>query len=65
MSRWRREGVGDENKRYENYGQGEGSQLIPLCNTGRKFHMTDLSALVTKLLNSYALEKQLNEYIAL
>ena len=39
-------------KRYGNYGEGgEGggggwSQVIPLCNAGKKFHMTHLSAVV-------------------
>ena len=33
-------------KRYGNYGDGDGSQVIPLCNVDKKFHMTYLSAVV-------------------
>ena len=33
-------------KHYANYGEEEGSQVILLCNAGKKFHMTDLSAVV-------------------
>ena len=36
-------------KRYENnYREGKGSQVIPLGNAGKKFHMTHLSAVVEK-----------------
>ena len=31
-------------KRYGNCGEEEGSQRIPLCNAGKKIHMTHLSA---------------------
>lgn len=31
-------------KGYGNYGKGEGPQVIPLCNAGKNFHMTHLSA---------------------
>ena len=36
-------------KRYENnYRERKGSQVIPLGNAGKKFHMTHLSAVVEK-----------------
>ena len=31
-------------KYYGNYGEMEGSQVMPLCNAGKNFHMTHLSA---------------------
>ena len=34
-------------KCYGNYGEGEGSQVIPLCNACKKFYMKHLSAVVT------------------
>ena len=33
-------------KGYGNYGKGKGPQVIPLCNAGKNFHMTHLSAVV-------------------
>ena len=44
---WRGERVVDFiMKRYGNYTEGEGYKVIPLCNAGKQFHMTDLSAAV-------------------
>ena len=36
-------------KHYGNHGEGEGSQVIPLCNVGKKCHMTHLSTVATRL----------------
>ena len=30
-------------KHYGNHGEGEGSQVIPLCNVGKTFHILVLS----------------------
>ena len=61
-------------KRYGNYREGKGSQVIPLRNAGKKFYMTHLSAVAaistsrTHLCRkepSSALTKQLKKYIVL
>ena len=61
-------------KRYGNYREGKGSQVIPLRNAGKKFYMTHLTAVVAPSTScthicrkerSSALTKQLKEYTVL
>ena len=61
-------------KRYGNYREGKGSQVIPLRNAGKKFYMTHLTAVVAlstscthicRKERSSALTKQLKEYTVL